>query len=176
MPSGYSAAGCHDGRVTLAGRTLLFYLLNEGAWVVRVTPTLVLFEQDGWWPGVRGVVPVIAGAVLFAAGSALTLDAGSRLIADGDGTPMPFRPTQQLVVTGPYARVRNPQAIGGIVLMVGVALALDSSALLLLPLIYAAYLLVVQLPAERVATLERLGDAYAAYREAVPGWWPGRGR
>lgn len=157
-------------------RAVVFFLLNEGVWVVLVTPALALFAGDRWFPGWADAPPLIAGLVLVAGGSALTVWAGYHLVARGEGTPFPIRGPTRLVTSGPYARVRNPQAIGGVVLMAGVALALADPVIWLLPAIYAGYVLVIQHTNERLTLQERFGDSYHDYRAAVPGWWPRGGR
>jgi protein-S-isoprenylcysteine O-methyltransferase Ste14 len=81
---------------------------------------------------------------------------------------------QRVVSTGPYALVRHPMYSGGLVLLVGVPLALGSwwATLLLIPF---AALIVWRLVAEEKFLLERL-PGYALYRETVrwrlvPGVW-----
>ena len=54
--------------------------------------------------------------------SALGLASAAAIATQGDGTPLPIDAPRRLVVSGPYAWVRNPMAVAGIAQGFGVAL------------------------------------------------------
>jgi protein-S-isoprenylcysteine O-methyltransferase Ste14 len=112
------------------------------------------------------------GWVLIAAGSAVLVHAFARFVIEGRGTPAPIAPTERLVVGGLYRHVRNPMYVAVGTTIVGQALVLDRPVLLVYA---AAFWLVVATfvyAYEEPALSARYGEEYAAYRRAVPAWWP----
>jgi protein-S-isoprenylcysteine O-methyltransferase Ste14 len=121
-----------------------------------------------------GPPPVVAalGAVLIAIGVAVLLHSFARFVIEGRGTPAPIAPTDKLVVGGLYRHVRNPMYVAVGATIVGQALLLGRPWLLayaaLFWLVVAAFVHGYEEP-----TLSACyGDEYAAYRRAVPAWWP----
>lgn len=92
----------------------------------------------------------------------------------GRGTPAPFDPPRQLVVTGLYRYVRNPMYVSALLLLVGEAILLGAPVLLR----YAAgFLIVVHVfvVLYEEPTLRRtFGESYERYRQSVPRWLPRR--
>jgi protein-S-isoprenylcysteine O-methyltransferase Ste14 len=89
----------------------------------------------------------------------------------GGGTPNPARPPAALVTVGPYAWTRNPIALSHAVALTGLSLLLGTVSAVLIVIVLAVPVHVAMLHEER--TLEaRFGDAYRAYRAAVPRWIP----
>ena len=90
----------------------------------------------------------------------------------GRGTPLPIDPPRALVVRGPYRLVRNPMAVGFLLIFVGEAIAFGSAGILA----YAAFLfLAIHLfitLVEEPGLKRRFGVPYAAYLESVPRWCP----
>jgi protein-S-isoprenylcysteine O-methyltransferase Ste14 len=131
-----------------------------------------------WWITrwrVAGALPPalrVAGALLLAAGAAVILPAFWRFAVEGLGTPAPVAPTARLVVGGLYARVRNPMYLAVTSAVAGQALLLGSPALALYGAAALACMVAFVRLYEEPTLLRRYGDAYAAYRRAVPGWWP----
>jgi protein-S-isoprenylcysteine O-methyltransferase Ste14 len=99
------------------------------------------------------------------------------LFAKAKGTPVPFDPPRELVVTGPYAWVRNPMQAGVFAVLFGLGFALHSLSVVLLwtPLFLALSVLSI----ERIEEPElerRFGDSYRRYRDRVPRLVPRRPR
>jgi protein-S-isoprenylcysteine O-methyltransferase Ste14 len=90
----------------------------------------------------------------------------------GRGTPAPFDPPKELVISGPYRYVRNPMYAGGILVLLGWAVWSPSLALIVAPfLFFAATHLFVTIYEE--PTLEnKFGAAYEEYLQKVPRWIP----
>ena len=115
--------------------------------------------------------PVLAG-LLFAAFSALNLATGGVLAVRGRGTPLPLDAPAALVLSGPYAYVRNPMAVAG--LGQGAAVGLWLGSWLVLAYVFAG-VAVWQLllrPIEEEDLARRFGAPYAAYQRRVRCWWP----
>ena len=80
----------------------------------------------------------IAGAALTVAGAAVLLHAFARFALDGLGTPAPVAPTEHLVVTGLYRRVRNPMYLAVTATILGQWLLLGRPVLLAYALVFLA--------------------------------------
>jgi protein-S-isoprenylcysteine O-methyltransferase Ste14 len=114
------------------------------------------------------------GWTLVGAGALVLFHAFARFVHEGQGTPAPVAPTERLVVGGLYRYVRNPMYLAVAATIVGQALILGQSVLLL----YAgAFLLTVAAFVrwyEEPTLRRQFGSEYEAYMRAVPGWWPRR--
>jgi protein-S-isoprenylcysteine O-methyltransferase Ste14 len=150
-------------------RTLLFTLLVPGTVLVFV-PLALLGSRFGTtlqlgpshWVG---LLPLGLGLVVI-------LWCFVDFIHRGRGTPAPYDPPRELVVTGLYRSVRNPQYVGVLLVVVGEALLTESVILLGYSILLAVgYHILVRSYEE--PTLSRLfGKAYTRYCEAVPRWLP----
>lgn len=119
-----------------------------------------------------GVFGVIAGSVCFVAGGLLCAWCVERFFS-AHGTPVPMNPPDELVVSGPYARVRNPMLSGVFMALVGLGLLLHSVGLCLIwtpayVLLHTAELKWVEEP----ELMRRFGAEYEEYRAAVPMFIP----
>lgn len=129
-----------------------------GRWDV----TLAWPASAGGWPlfGL-GVVPLLSGAALFAA-------CLMRFATEGDGTLAPWDPPARLVVSGPYAHVRNPMISGVVLLLVGEAMMLRSDAHAAWAVTFAAVNAVYLPLLEEPGLRRRFGAAYDEYASHVP--------
>lgn len=123
------------------------------------------FDFDGRLP---------LATLLFVAFSALNLRSGGVLSTVGRGTPLPLDCPRELVVSGPYAHVRNPMAIAGLGQGFAVALWLGSWAVLAYVAAGVAVWQWGARPSEERDLEARFGESYRAYRTAVPCWVPRR--
>jgi protein-S-isoprenylcysteine O-methyltransferase Ste14 len=109
------------------------------------------------------------GTALCAAGLPLVADAFVRFVR-ARGTPAPVAETEELVTSGPYRWVRNPQYVGVIATVAGRGLRWNSRPVLA----YAGYLVVAfhtwVRRYEEPRLHERFGAAYEAYAASVPRW------
>jgi protein-S-isoprenylcysteine O-methyltransferase Ste14 len=150
-------------------RTALFTLLVPGT-VLVVAPVALL--ATGLGPPLNLGPARWIGLLPLALGLTVILTCFVEFVRRGRGTPAPYDPPRELVVTGLYRYVRNPQYLGVILVAVGEALLTAAAALLgyaaMLAIAYHLFVRYYQEPA-----LSRLfGEAYARYREAVPRWSP----
>jgi protein-S-isoprenylcysteine O-methyltransferase Ste14 len=155
-------------------RTALFTVLVPGT-VLGLVPVALL--SGGFGPSL-GVGPARwVGLVPFSIGMAIIVWCFVEFVRRGRGTPAPYDPPRELVVSGLYRYVRNPQYVGVVLVAVGEALLAGAGILLGYAAVLAiGYHLFVRYYEE--PTLGRLfGDGYARYRESVPRWlprWPWR--
>jgi len=114
-----------------------------------------------------------AGAiVLFVLGGTLGLSSGITMALRGKGTPIPMDSPVELVVTGPYGRLRNPMAVAGLLQGAAVGLWLGSSLVLVYVLLGAWIWHVVVRPLEEDDLSRRFGQSYEDYRKQVGCWLP----
>jgi protein-S-isoprenylcysteine O-methyltransferase Ste14 len=160
-----------------ASRQLRAIALLPGMVAVVIPALLVwLYGTDVGW-GLAfplSALPVLAGATLMIVALRLWSETVRLFASVGEGTLAPWDPTRRLVVRGPYRRVRNPMISAVAVVLLGEALALGSTAILIefgvFALINATFIPL----AEEPDLVRRFGDEYEEYRRAVPRWIPRR--
>jgi protein-S-isoprenylcysteine O-methyltransferase Ste14 len=114
----------------------------------------------------------VLGAVLIALGTGVLLHAFVRFVVEGRGTPAPIAATDRLVVGGLYRHVRNPMYLAVGATIVGQALLLGRPVLLAYAAVFWAVVATFVHSYEEPTLSAQYGEEYAAYRRAVPGWWP----
>jgi protein-S-isoprenylcysteine O-methyltransferase Ste14 len=159
-------------RVWAAAGSSLFFAVAPGVVAGFVPWSITRWQVRDPWP-LSGALQ-LAGAAVLVAGAAVLARAFARFVVEGLGTPAPAAPTDRLVVGGLYRHVRNPMYLAVAATVVGQALVLGQPVLLAyavaITLVNAAFVRWHEEP----TLLRRFGDDYAAYRRAVPGWWPRR--
>lgn len=90
----------------------------------------------------------------------------------GKGTPAPWDPIDKLIVTGPYAYVRNPMLSGVFCILFAETLLFQSKALLIYALIFIAINAIYFPLSEEKGLLKRYGEDYAEYKRNVPRFLP----
>jgi protein-S-isoprenylcysteine O-methyltransferase Ste14 len=140
---------------------------------LAILPAAVLIvEERTGLPRFGFPAQPFAAALLFAGFSALNVATGGVLAVRGRGTPLPLDAPAELVVSGPYAYVRNPMAVAGLGQGAAVAVWLGSWLVLTYVLAGAALWQLLLRPVEEEDLARRFGAAYADYRRAVSCWWP----
>ena len=129
--------------------------------------------------GRRGGVPEFPSAaggwvavVIFSAASLLGLASAYTMAVRGQGTPLPIDSPRTLVVSGPYAYLRNPMAAAG--MLQGAAVALWHGSLAVCLYVVAGGLLwhVIVRPIEEADLVRMFDGEFVAYRDRVPLWIP----
>jgi protein-S-isoprenylcysteine O-methyltransferase Ste14 len=120
----------------------------------------------------RGILtPAIipGGAALIIVGTALVVLTRRELAQHGQPTD-PGLPTSKLVTTGVFSVSRNPLYLGGVCILVGIALALNLPwvLVLLLPAIVACHYVLIA-PEERHLAA-KFGEKYHVYAATVHRW------
>ncbi|MCW5888637.1 MAG: isoprenylcysteine carboxylmethyltransferase family protein [Anaerolineales bacterium] len=121
--------------------------------------------QPAWWQ--QG-----AGVLVFAAGFGLFAWCVSLFVRVGRGTLAPWDPTTALVAVGPYRYVRNPMISGVAAMLLGQALYFGATALLAWGATFIAINHAYFVFSEEPGLEQRFGQAYRAYKAAVPRWLP----
>ena len=174
LPSRLLAGWTRGGRCLMA-RSALQAVAFGGIWFVVLPAALLSWRGVEPLAGVRGLWA--AGghpALLAVAGPALVwaLAAVAEFAVRGGGTPLPLDPPERLVVSGPYAYVRNPMQLGATLLLLVVAAALASPWLAVAAGFAAIYSVGLAAWDEARDLGARFGRPYGRYRSAVGVWWP----
>lgn len=111
------------------------------------------------------------GAAVFVVGSIIGVWSSVVMVRDGKGTPLPTDAATAMVVRGPYAFVRNPMAIGGLLQGLGVAAILGSWTIAGYAALGSVLWELCVRPIEESALEERFGAAYDDYRARVRCWF-----
>lgn len=127
------------------------------------------FSFPALLPGTAGAA---VGIPLLVLGSLLTGWCVVRF-RRAKGTPVPFNPPTELVVSGPYLRMRNPMVTGVFLLLFGVGFLLHSLSIVLLWTPAYIVVHVIELKLVEEPELERrFGESYSDYRACVPMFIP----
>jgi protein-S-isoprenylcysteine O-methyltransferase Ste14 len=165
----------NKGGLGLWTRAVVYMCLFGASWFI-VLPTAILRIAGHAYPALRSTAWVVLGGVLFLLGCVLSVWAGFLLITIGRGTPFPLDPTRKLVTVGPYSYIRNPQAVGTILMVLGEIASVHSWSLMLMVPLSIAYLEGLAARYEDRELYVRYGSRYLQYRARVPRWVPWRSR
>ena len=111
-----------------------------------------------------GLVPIALGVIIY-------LFCSLSFVFIGKGTPVPFTPTKELIVTGLYRFVRNPLYIAGVFVLTGEALLFQSIGIFFYCLVmFGGFNLHVLMEETQLA--DKFGTSYKQYRNSVPRWIP----
>jgi protein-S-isoprenylcysteine O-methyltransferase Ste14 len=129
-------------------------------------------EKQMGWPQFAFRGQTVLAAAALAALSALGLGCGWIMAHRGDGTPLPLDATRRLVISGPYAYVRNPMAMAGLGQALAVGIGLGSPLVLAYVALGGAVWNWLVRPSEEADLVRHFGDDYERYRRAVKCWLP----
>ncbi|MES2125474.1 MAG: methyltransferase [Gemmatimonadota bacterium] len=116
------------------------------------------------------------GLGLMAIASLISLWSALLLAIEGRGTPARIDAPRRLVISGPYAWVRNPMAVSGLAQGVAVSLYTGSSLILILVLLAGVFWHFVRRRDEEHDLQRVFGRSYELYRRSVRCWMPRRNR
>ena len=111
------------------------------------------------------------GLVFIALGVVAYVWCSGSFVFYAKGTPIPFTPTKELVVTGLYKYVRNPLYIAGMLVLLGETLLFLSKGIFIYTLIMFGVFNVHVLMEENHLE-DTFGKKYEQYRKVVPRWIP----
>ena len=163
------ATGSRRKRELLTPVGLLFFGLTLAVVIVAGLYTDRAIGAPELLPGRLGVA---IGTGLLVLGAALCAWCVLYFVR-ARGTPVPFNPPEELVVTGPYLWVRNPMVTGVFTMLFGIGLILHSPSIVLIwtPLYVLAH--VIELKKVEEPELERrFGASYIEYKRNVPMFMP----
>lgn len=157
----------------LAARATLQALAFAG-FTVFVLPAIAIQGSGSAWlpPSTRPDWQLGFVVQALALPAILGLSAVQEFVGRGGGTPFPFDPPRRLVTTGPYAYVRNPMQVSGVLLLLVLGAALGNAWVAGAGAM--AHLFSAGLAGwdEDGDLRERFGDGWLAYRRAVRPWVP----
>ncbi|HEV8609361.1 MAG TPA: isoprenylcysteine carboxylmethyltransferase family protein [Thermoanaerobaculia bacterium] len=139
-------------------------------WLVLPAVTLIWIPSFFWTRERPVGVTRFVGAPLIVVGAAILLYCVLGFASKGKGTLSPVDPPKRLVTSGLYRFVRNPMYVGGVLVLVGQAILLRSSGLLLYAFIWwlAVHLFIVLYEEPHLRSV--FGSEYEEYRRGVPRW------
>jgi protein-S-isoprenylcysteine O-methyltransferase Ste14 len=149
----------------------VFFVVAPGV-VAGLLPWLISGWQLPRPMSPLAIVRLAAGVVLLVLAVAVLVRAFARFVVEGGGTPAPVAPTERLVVGGDYRFVRNPMYLAVVTAVLGQAMIFGSLALLGYALAVWAIMAAFVRWYEEPLLLQRYGDEYQRYREAVRAWVP----
>lgn len=115
-----------------------------------------------------GWVNILAFAVLVIVGGYYAFLSVIQQVFNADGTPLPFIPTQKLLVKSVFQQSRNPMTFGTICLYLGLAILVGSISALMMVAIFFAFLLIYIKRIEEHELELRFGEPYLAYKKNTP--------
>lgn len=112
------------------------------------------------------------GLVLLIPGMILGSWTSRTFFRVGQGTTIPFEPTQNVIKEGPFRYVRNPMILGSEIVIAGLTVILASYILLivLLLIIILDHVYIVKVEENELEV--RFGQPYLEYKNSVPRWIP----
>ena len=139
--------------------------------VCIIIPSLLLYFSN-WRPGDFIAWRFIIGVICFVAGIVLAVSTVKLFPKLGNGTPAPWDPTTKMIVTGPYAYVRNPMITGVVLILASEALMLGSLAIGIWAVVFLIINMVYFPMSEEPGLRKRFGKEYDEYCQNVPRYIP----
>jgi len=140
--------------------------------VLLLVVPMGIIHAFGNWPPNPDSLHRMVGISCFLLFSAIGIWSGIVMTVGGGGTPLPLDSPRRLVVTGPYAYVRNPMAISGLGQGFSVAFILSSIPVT----VYVATGILIWnyfvRPKEERFMQEAFGADFEKYRDEVGCWIP----
>ena len=90
----------------------------------------------------------------------------------GDGTPGPWRPVSNLIISGPYLYVRNPMLLGVFFLLLFESIFFTSVQLFFWFIVFFVGAIIYFKTFEEKELIKRFGIDYEDYKEKVPMFFP----
>lgn len=119
-----------------------------------------------------GWINILVCAVLAVIGGYYAFSSVIQQVFNAEGTPLPFIPTQKLLVRSVFQQSRNPMTFGTICMYLGLALLVGSISAVILVIIFFAFLLVYIKRIEERELELRFGNAYLSYKKKTPFLFP----
>ena len=90
----------------------------------------------------------------------------------GEGTPGPWRPVSNFIVSGPYRYVRNPMILGAVALLLFESALFASITFLLWAILFFVGNIIYFKTFEERELIKRFGEDYKDYKNEVPMLFP----
>jgi len=112
-----------------------------------------------------GLIPIVVGGIFM-------LNMFVYFALAGRGTPAPFDPPKELVTRGLFRYVRNPGYIGGVLIIIGEGLLLESVLVFVFAALMSAMFHLYVIYHEEPTLKRMFGTAYEKYLKTAPRWIP----
>jgi len=122
------------------------------------------------WPRWQSPIGQAMGVGVFLGGVVLAVYCSRLFARIGGGTPVPFDPPKELVVSGLYRFTRNPIYVAQVVILLSYFLYFGQFALLAHAVAWALLVQGWIVWVEEPGLLKRFGAAYVTYCQEVPRW------
>ena len=139
--------------------------------VCVIIPSLLLYFTN-WHPAGLSLWRFIIGVICLLAGLLLAVSTVRLFPKLGNGTPAPWDPTTKMIVTGPYAYVRNPMITGVVLILISEALLLCSLAIGIWAVVFFIINMFYFPLSEEPGLRKRFGKEYDEYCKNVPRYIP----
>lgn len=149
--------------------TLLYLLLLLPFFLVWI-PYRILSSPEHIYHFDIGVFRLF-GLIFIALGVVIYVLCSGSFVFIGKGTPIPFTPTKELIVTGLFRFVRNPLYISGVLVLTGEAILFQSMGIIIYCMVMFG-IFNVHVFMEEMLLADKFGAAYEQYRNSVPRWIP----
>lgn len=133
---------------------------------------MVEFERRVGWNGFESAGQTTIPILIFAFASMVGIWSAMTMATQGKGTPLPTATAPALVVSGPYRFVRNPMAVAGILQGLAIGWYWGSYGVVAYSLAGALLWHLCVRRIEEADLLDRFGDGYVEYCDAVRLWLP----
>ncbi len=145
--------------------------------VIITIPLILLFLEAGISPKLvladsGAILLLLVGITMILIGILLLVITMNLFISIGKGTLAPWKPTQELVVQGPYQYVRNPMISGVLFILLGEVILFSSTYILGWLIVFFLINNIYFVLLEEPGLSKRFGVEYEAYKKNVPKWLP----
>lgn len=140
--------------------------------VLVTVPAIILYFSVFRLISLTQPVALVLMIILFFGGFYLMISSMRLFAAVKHGSPAPWNPVDKLIVTGPYAYMRNPMLSGVFLTLAGECLLFQSWALFYYFLFFVSVNAVYFPLSEEKGLSKRYGKAYDVYKANVPRFIP----
>ncbi len=160
-----------DGRILLKTFSQIVVVWSI---ILGVFPYFIVTVEDKLGiPRLEFAFQRVLAGMLFVLASVPGIWAAYVMSRLGMGTPRPRDHARKLVIGGPYAYVRHPMAVSGILQGLVIALFWGSALVAIYALMGSAIWQLIFRPLEEKDLEKRFGEEYLAYKNSVRCWIPG---
>lgn len=135
-------------------------------------PLLILYFSGFKIIGTKNILLLSLMPILFIIGLTLMVWTMKLFAKTGKGSPAPWNPINTLIISGPYAYVRNPMLLGVFFFLGGECLLFQSWPLTYYLLIFIGINLIYFPLVEEKGLYKRYGPEYLEYKRKVPRLFP----
>ena len=135
-----------------------------GIFLERVIPTHLSIGVSPTLRSTVGWLIVVLSILVFGLWSVI-------LFRKGGQSENPWKPTTEIVESGPYRFTRNPMYLQMILVCIGVSIALGNIWILLLTPVAMFILVKLVIKPEEAYLEEKFGETYLLYKHRVKRWF-----